>query len=100
MTRALARYTSETRQSLQEEMGELSAFRTHMADLGTDTEDQEFDAANAARQTNELAEIDAALERLYQTPDAYGRCERAGEPIPFDRLEVLPWARTCLTHTP
>ena len=29
---------------------------------------QELDASNATRVSRELAEIDAALERLYQTP--------------------------------
>ena len=43
----------------------------------------------------QLAEIDAALERLYKRPDEYGRCERTGKPIPFKRLDLVPWARTC-----
>ena len=50
---------------------------------------------NAARETAELAEIDAALERLYQRPEDYGRCERTGTPIPFERLDLVPWACTC-----
>ena len=99
VVRALSRYAEETRTTGREESGDLSAFRLHMADLGTDTADQELDATNAARQTTELAEIDAALERLYQRPEEYGRCERAGDPIPFERLDILPWARTCLQHS-
>ena len=96
---ALARYTKETRDTMREESGDVSAFRSHMADVGTDTADQELDATNAARQTRELSEIDAALQRLYQRPDDYGRCERAGEPIPFERLDAVPWARSCRAHT-
>ncbi|HYL22746.1 MAG TPA: TraR/DksA C4-type zinc finger protein [Gemmatimonadales bacterium] len=92
---ALARYQQETRDTLQEGSGDVSAFHVHLADLGTDTADQELDAANAARETQELAEIDAALERLYRHPETYGRCERTGKPIPFARLELVPWARTC-----
>ncbi|HVH66926.1 MAG TPA: TraR/DksA family transcriptional regulator [Gemmatimonadales bacterium] len=92
---ALARYNRETRAALQEQSGDVSAFHVHMADQGTDTEDQEIDAINAARETVELAEIDAALERLYQGPGEYGRCERTGKPIPFKRLDLVPWARTC-----
>lgn len=94
VARALARYADATHDSRQEETGDLSAFPS-----GADTEGQEFDAANAARETVELAEIEAALQRLYKRPDEYGRCERAGEPIPFERLDALPWARTCLTHS-
>ena len=92
---ALARYARATRETLQEASGDLSAFPVHMADQGTDTADQELDALNAARETGELAEIDAALERLYKRPDEYGRCERSGKPIPFERLDLVPWARTC-----
>jgi len=99
LMRALARYHEESRGTLQEASGDVSAFRMHMADVGTDTADQEFDAANAARQTAELAAIDAALEQLYQRPEEYGRCQRGGEPIPFERLDVLPWARTCREHS-
>ena len=92
---ALARYNRATRDTPQQQSGDLSAFHVHMADQGTDTEDQELDAVNAARETAELAEIDAALERLYKRPEQYGRCERSGKPIPFARLDLVPWARTC-----
>jgi RNA polymerase-binding transcription factor DksA len=96
---ALARFAEDIGSTLREESGDVSAFRLHMADLGTDTADQEFDAANAARLTTELAEIDAALERLYQRPDEYGTCERGGEPISFERLDEIPWARRCREHS-
>jgi len=39
--------------------------------------------------------IDAALERLYQAPEKFGRCEDTGKDIPFARLDLIPWARTC-----
>jgi RNA polymerase-binding transcription factor DksA len=42
-----------------------------------------------------LEEIDEALERLYHRPDEYGRCEKTGEPIAYERLDLIPWARTC-----
>jgi len=50
---------------------------------------------NAARETAELGEIDAALERLYKRAEEHGRCERSGKPIPFTRPDPVPWARTC-----
>ena len=82
---ALARYNRATRDMGQQEPG----------DRGTDTADQERDVVNAARETAQLAEIDAALERFYKRPEEYGRCERSGKPIPFERLDLVPWARTC-----
>jgi DnaK suppressor protein len=79
----------------QDRSGDLTSMPLHMADLGTDTMQQELDASNATRVSRELAEIDAALERLYQTPDKFGRCEDTGKDIPFARLDMIPWARTC-----
>lgn len=45
-------------------------------------------AADAA-----LSEIHAALQRLED--GSYGICERCTEPIPWQRLEVLPMSRLC-----
>jgi DnaK suppressor protein len=94
----LERYYGDTAsESLQDRAGDLSLAPYHRADEGTATMDSEFDAANAARETEELAEIDAALERLYAHPDQFGRDEGTGEEIPFARLDVIPWARSA-TH--
>jgi DnaK suppressor protein len=95
IVRSLDRYKQSTRSTQMEGSGDVSAFPMHMADVGTDTADREFDAANAARQSVELGEIDAALARLYNQPDKFGRDERTGEPIPFERLDLIPWARRC-----
>lgn len=79
----------------QDRAGDLSKVPFHLADLGTDTIDTELETANDTRMSGELAEIDAALERLYQTPGRFGICEETGRPIPFERLDIIPWARTC-----
>jgi RNA polymerase-binding transcription factor DksA len=57
--------------------------------------ESELAASNATRESRELADIDAALERLHRTPERFGICEDPGRPIPFERLDVIPWARTC-----
>lgn len=82
----------------QDRSGDLTSMPLHMADRGTDTMQQELDASNATRVSRELAEIDAALERLYQTPEKFGICEDTGKDIPFARLDIIPWARTCEDH--
>ena len=79
----------------QERTGDLTSMPLHPADLGTDTMDAELDASNSTRISRELAEIDAALQRLYQTPNKFGICEDTGKEIPYARLEIIPWARTC-----
>ncbi len=79
----------------QDRSGDLSKVPTHPADLGTDVINTEVTNANATRISQELTEMDAALERLHRTPMRYGICEDSGEPIPLARLEIVPWARTC-----
>lgn len=89
----LADQTAELGTSEQDAAGDLSKLPTHQADEGTDTFDTELDASQATRITNELREIDEALERLYREPETFGRDERTGEEIPFERLDIIPWAR-------
>ena len=79
----------------QDRSGDLSVMPFHPADLGTDTMQAELDASNATRVSRELTEIEAALERLYQHPERFGVCEDTGADIPYERLEIIPWARTC-----
>jgi DnaK suppressor protein len=81
--------------SEQDVTGDLSLVPFHPADLGTDTMNEELDVSNATRASRELAEIDAALERLYAAPEQFGRCENTEKEIPFERLDMIPWARTC-----
>jgi len=95
LQRELQRYTgAEAADDEQEQSGDLTKVPFHPADLGTDTIDQEVDASNATRESEELAQIDEALQRLYETPDKFGIDENTGKPIPLERLEIIPWART------
>ena len=48
-------------------------------------------AALSAHDTVLLGEIDSALLRL--TQGRYGLSEESGEPIPYQRLRSIPWAR-------
>jgi DnaK suppressor protein len=79
----------------QDRAGDLTKYPFHVADLGTDTMDAELQSSNQTRMSAELAEIDAALDRMYRTPERYGVCEDTGKPIPYERLDLIPWARTC-----
>jgi DnaK suppressor protein len=79
----------------QDRAGDLTKYPFHPADLGTNTMDAEVEVSNETRMSGELAEIDAALDRLYRTPERFGICEETGRPIPFERLDIVPWARTC-----
>ena len=87
----LARQQTDTQEARS---GDVTGMPTHQADLGTDTMQDELEASNLTRLSEELAEIDAALERLIESPDRFGVDEETGAPIPLARLEVIPWART------
>ena len=58
------------------------------------TDDQRRHLERRLRASRELEEIDAALRRLYESPERFGLSETTGEPIPFERLDLIPWART------
>jgi RNA polymerase-binding transcription factor len=88
------RYDEQRGTSLSAADGDLSSYPFHLADRGTDSFDQEMTAQLAERASRELEEIDAALQRLYETPERFGVSETTGKPIPFERLDLIPWART------
>lgn len=56
--------------------------------------EQQRDLALRERNEQQLAAVDAALDRL--DAGTYGRCIRCGEPIVPERLEALPWAAHCI----
>ena len=49
----------------------------------------------AARARDAVADIDDAIARMDAA--TYGRCESCGAPIPLERLEVMPYARLCVS---
>ncbi|MEO8579887.1 MAG: TraR/DksA C4-type zinc finger protein [Gemmatimonadales bacterium] len=91
LNRSLAQSSGSTD---QDRSGDLTSAPFHMADRGTDTMNEELDASNDTRISRELAEIDAALSKLYEAPDTFGISEKTGAQIPFERLDAIPWART------
>ena len=73
--------------------GELSRVPTHLADRGSDAQEDDMDAMLAERQAERVHAIDDALERLRQRPDEFGQSILSGKDIPFERLEMIPWTR-------
>ncbi|ACY95759.1 MULTISPECIES: TraR/DksA family transcriptional regulator [Thermomonospora] len=84
----------EVRQRLEEERRSREA---QLAALTRSDDGQPDDTAlvqaDALRQT--LEDIEEALLRLRQ--GRYGLCEKCGKPIPEGRLEILPYARCCVS---
>ena len=63
----------------------------HMADVGTDSYEQEFTLGLVESERKLLAEIDDALDRINN--GTFGVCIESGEPISKARLEAKPWAK-------
>ena len=83
----------ESSEDSQNLAGDLSKNPTHPADLGTDVASEELEASVSTRRSAEIAEIDAALQRLATSPDTFGLDEATGAEIPFARLDLIPHAR-------
>jgi len=86
--------------SLREQLEGLREFRREqLAQIDLDAaadesvERQQVDAAVAEAALWALDEIEAALARM--AAGTYGTCETCGQPIPLERLEVIPHTRYC-----
>jgi RNA polymerase-binding transcription factor DksA len=84
----------------EEESGdaELADYDQHPADSGSDTFEREKDLSILDGLEAELAEIEAAIERIDH--GTYGIDEVTGAPIDPDRLEAVPEARTNVDSSP
>lgn len=78
-------------EALRSSGGNLSNMPLHMADVGSDTYDQDFALGMAEAERRLLAEIDAAIGRIADR--IYGVCQMTGKPIPKVRLNAKPWAK-------
>jgi RNA polymerase-binding transcription factor DksA len=83
---------------LREHAGELSLYDQHPADLGSESQEQEKHFLLASIEGRRLYAIDEALQRLYKTPEEFGRCAECGESIGMERLDVVPETTLCARH--
>ncbi|WP_062109556.1 TraR/DksA C4-type zinc finger protein [Bacillus niameyensis] len=84
--------------SAHENLGELSLYDNHPADLGTGFYEREKDFALSVHAQDEYGKVQHALEAMEK--GSYGRCEVCNVEIPFERLEVLPATTFCKEHSP
>ncbi len=80
--------------SQKESSGDLSAYSIHMADISADSYERDKNAGLAANINNILYEIDSALYRMEKGD--YGLCEDCKNPIGSERLQAVPYVRTCI----
>lgn len=71
-----------------------SGVSNHMADMGTDTFEQDNTLLLMKNEGETLTQIEGALERI-QTGD-YGSCAECSGKIPKMRLKVMPYTPFCV----
>jgi DnaK suppressor protein len=101
-TRSTAKFESQL-STLRAELDQQRRFRAQqLKELAVDAAEAMATADQSRLQVTRLLtlaaeaallDIDAALQRLED--GSYGICERCAEPIPWQRLEVLPMSRLC-----
>ena len=74
--------------------GDLSTLPQHLADLGTDSHEQDISLGLMENETDELHEIQDAFERIKD--GSFGLCETCRKKIPKERLKAIPYARLCV----
>ena len=82
------------KKSRQENSGDLSNMPIHMADIGSDNYEQEFNLGLIESEDLVLREIEEALERIQE--GTFGVCEACGKAIRKLRLKAVPQAKFCI----
>jgi len=75
--------------------GDLSTLPQHLADLGTDSHEQDVSLGLMENETDELHEIQEAFERIKD--GSFGLCESCKKKVPKERLKAIPYARLCVS---
>ena len=89
---SLERLQRDAIQDNPDNLGDTPA-RTHLADLASETFEQEEDLGLAEQVSRVLISVNQAIERLER--GTYGICENCVAPIPLERLEAIPYATRC-----
>jgi DnaK suppressor protein len=74
--------------------GDLSTLPMHLADLGTDSFEQDMSLGLMESESDELQEIEESFERI--ADGTFGLCETCKKKIPRERLKAIPYTRLCV----
>ena len=80
-----------------EVMEDVEGIDNHPADQGTELADEYVEQALDEQREEELEKIEQALAAI--EAGTYGKCTVCDEQIPYERLESLPTAVTCVNHS-
>ena len=94
LSASLAEVSERLAISQGESGGELTLTDQHPADAATETTQRELDLTQQRRLEARIASFDAALDRVAK--GTYGKCASCGQPIPEERLEIVPDTPYCV----
>lgn len=86
--------TRDALRQQSESAGDVGIHSTHMADHGTDNFDRDINLLLASGRQEAIYAIEDALRRI--EAGSFGDCEVCGNPIGFDRLNAMPYAKMCV----
>lgn len=89
---------TDPKDSQGDNVGELSMYDNHPADMGTELYERSKDIALNIHAQSELEKVEAALIAIGEK--TYGICEKCGEEIPLERLQAIPYTSFCVEHSP
>ena len=81
-------------QNLRDQIGQISSYTTHPADMGSITDEQERAFLLASHERISIDAMDEALARIES--GSFGRCKRCRKEIEKDRLIAVPYVEFCL----
>ena len=92
--RLLGDMTQMEDNALNKEQNKTTSMPINMAELGSETSDQELTLELLGSDKDALDQIEAAIARIDQ--GGFGRCQDCGGKIPKSRLEAIPYAAQCV----
>lgn len=81
--------------SIKDNTSELSSYDNHPGDLGTETFEAEKNFSFRNNDKFIIEEVNDALRKIKN--GSYGLCENCGAEIAEERLDVIPYARLCIS---
>ena len=91
---SLEHISKEISDSMDMYYTELSGYDNHPGDIGTETYMMEQDKGMKNKLKNTLREIDESLESMEK--GTYGICNTCDKEINKERLELIPYLKTCI----
>lgn len=94
ITESLENLSAETDESIDMYYTESSGYDNHPADIGTEVYMMEQDKGMKNKLKNTLREIEESLEDINN--GTYGICSTCDKEINKERLELIPYLKTCI----